>query len=79
MTVKSGYATGDTVQAHDGRIGIVIDVENITYRGITGVLKSLDAQKLVVRFPDRSTIEGTSDHFKVVAEKPLRRVASLLS
>jgi hypothetical protein len=79
MAVKTGYRIGDKVQAHDGRIGTVIDVEEITYPGLAGVARSLDAQELIVRFPDLSTIKGTSDHFKPVLEKPLRKVASLLS
>jgi hypothetical protein len=79
MAVMCGYAIGDKVQAHDGRIGIVMDVEDITYKGVTGIVRSLDAQRLVVQFPDGSTIEGTSDHFKVIVDKPVRRVASILS
>jgi hypothetical protein len=77
MKVKSGYSMGDQVQAHDGRIGIVIDVEEITDGEVGGIIRFLGAQKLVVRFPDQSTMEGTSDHFKAVNARPFGRVASM--
>ena len=58
------YEIGDKVQAYDGRIGIVTDAE------VIGNHANLSKyQDILVKFPDQSTLNGSSDKFKAVVER----------
>ena len=61
---KAMYKIGDKVQAYNGRIGIVTDAEMI------GIYANLTKyQDILVKFPDQSAMNGSSDNFKAVVEK----------
>ncbi|MBW4518568.1 MAG: hypothetical protein KME16_02390 [Scytolyngbya sp. HA4215-MV1] len=71
MDKQTIYEIGDKVQAGDGRIGVVIDADRIPLHQ-----SLLNAQKIVVRFPDQSTLEGMAENFKAVNDKPFGKVGS---
>lgn len=62
MIEKVIYRTGDKVKYYDGRIGMIIEVEDICIRS-----KLSTFQSLIVRFPDNSTVEGMTDNFSAVS------------
>lgn len=64
------YEIGDKAQAYDGRIGVVVDTKILV-----GATKVPSSQHILVKFPDGSTMEGLSDNFKAVFDKPFAKVA----
>lgn len=66
MLKKTVYQIGDMVQYNDGRIGTIIDVEEILVSA-----KYSNLQAIVVRFLDESVLEGLSENFKAVNSKLL--------
>ncbi len=62
------YEIGDKVQAYDGRIGIVTDAEMIG-----NYANSPNYQDILVKFPDQSTMNGSSDKFIAVVERQLAK------
>jgi len=69
MEKRDIYQIGDKVQAHDGRIGIVIDTEKSA-----DTAEPSNVQHIVVKFPDGSTVDGLSDKFRAVSDRPFGRV-----
>jgi hypothetical protein len=63
------FDIGDKVQARDGRIGIVVDTKKIVVSE-----KSSNFQQIVVKFPDGFTIDGLSEDFKGVFDRPFSKV-----
>lgn len=63
------FDIGDKVQAHDGRIGTVIDTKKIVV-----FEKTTNFQHIVVKFPDGSTTDGLSEDFKGVFDRPFSKV-----
>lgn len=63
------YEIGDKVQAHDGRIGTVINTEISTDNPITP-----SSQYIVVKFPDGSIQKGALENFTAVFERPFAKV-----
>jgi hypothetical protein len=75
MDRKNIYKIGDKVQAHDGRIGVVIDVDRApTLFEKNPHLQQTDPQQIVVKFPDQSTVEGSAEGFKTVSDRPFGQV-----
>lgn len=69
MVERVIYDIGDKVKARDGRIGVVIDTKKVSNN-----TEFQDYQTILVRFPDRSTLEGMSDDFMAVSDRPFSRV-----
>lgn len=65
------YNIGDKVQAFDGRIGTVVDAKTMTN---DAMLSNYHYQHIVVRFPDLSTMDGLSENFKTVFERPFAKL-----
>jgi hypothetical protein len=69
MERKLVFGIGDKVQARDSRIGVVVDTqETINNNQIS------TSQTILVRFPDKSTVEGKAEEFKAVSERPFGNV-----
>ncbi|MBW4647651.1 MAG: hypothetical protein KME06_02985 [Kastovskya adunca ATA6-11-RM4] len=60
---------GDKVQAFDGRIGTVVDAKTMVNDAMFS-----NYQHIVVRFPDLSTMDGLSENFKAVFERPFAKL-----
>ena len=68
------FEIGDKVKAYDGQIGTIIDTKMIALSG-----KLPNFQHIFVKFPDRSTMDGLSEDFQAVLEKPIAKARAKLT
>jgi hypothetical protein len=75
MERKNVYEIGDKVQAHDGRIGVVIEIDRApTLFENNPQPRHHEPQQIVVKFPDQSTVGGSAENFKTVSDRPFGHV-----
>lgn len=63
------YQIGDKVQAGDGRIGTVIEIDQASNNECL-----FNLQAIVVRFFDQSMVKGRAENFKTISSKLFGKV-----